>query len=207
MLKKILIGLGVIVAIALIAAFFMPKEFGYEDSIQINATPAQVWQHTNSIKSMDTWSPWVAMDPDGEKTYEGEDGAVNSKGCWDSEVEKVGKGCQWITDFEENKHMGTEMLFEKPNEGAGKAYIDLEESEGGTNLTWGFTGEMPWPMNLMVPMINGGMEEQMGTEWRSGLTSLKELAEASAKADIERAEQEAAAMEETVDEGEEMPTE
>jgi len=49
MLKKILIGLVVILAIAAIALKFMPTQFGYSDSIQIDATPAQVWQHTNSL--------------------------------------------------------------------------------------------------------------------------------------------------------------
>ena len=193
MLKKILIGLVVILAIAAIALKFMPTQFGYSDSIQIDATPAQVWQHTNSLRSMDTWSPWVAKDPNSKITLTGEDGAIGSKNCWDSEVKEVGKGCQWITEIEENKHLGTGMKFERPNEGDGTAYVDLEESEGGTKVTWGFTGEMPWPMNFMVPMINSGMEEQMEPDWGNGLKKLKELSEASAKADAERAAMEAAA--------------
>lgn len=172
----------------------MPKEFGYEDSVQIDATPTQVWQHTNSLKSMDTWSPWVAKDPESKIVLSGDDGAIGSTNCWDSQVEEVGKGCQTLTELEENKHIGTEMMFERPNEGAGKSYVDLEETEGGTKLTWGFTGEMPWPMNLMVPMINGSMGEKMGTDWSNGLNKLKELSEASTKADAERAAMEAAAV-------------
>jgi hypothetical protein len=187
MLKKILIGLGVIVAIALIAAYFMPKEVGYKDSVQIAATPAQVWQHTNSIKSLHTWNPWMAKDPNRTKTSEGEDGAINSKECWDSELtEGIGTGCQSITESEENKHLGTELIFEKPDAATGKSYIDLEESEDGTKVTWEYTGEVSWPMNLMVSMINGKMKENMGSEWVDGLNKLKELSEASAQADADR---------------------
>jgi hypothetical protein len=193
MLKKVLIGIIVIVVVALIAAKFMPTKFGYEDSVEISATPAQVWQHTNSIRSMDTWSPWVAMDPDSKITFEGEDGVLMSKGCWDSEMEDVGKGCQWITDIEENKHMGTEMLFVRPNPGPADAYVDLEALEGGTKVTWGFKSEVPWPWNLSL--LGMDLKAKMGKPWSDGLNNLKALSEASAKADAEREAMEADAAE------------
>lgn len=193
MLKKILIGLVAIIAIALVTAKFLPTEFGYEDSVEISATPAQVWQHTNSIRSMDTWSPWVAMDPESKITFEGEDGALMSKGCWDSKLEDVGKGCQWITDMEVNKHMGTEMLFVRPNPGPADAYVDLEETESGTKVTWGFKSEIPWPWNLMILTMD--MKSKMGKPWSDGLNNLKTLSEASAKAEAEQAAMEAAAAE------------
>ncbi|PCJ64775.1 MAG: polyketide cyclase [Bacteroidetes bacterium] len=209
MLKKILIGLVAILVIALIATKFMTKEFGYEDSVQIDATPEQVWQHTSSLRGMGEWSPWMAKDENIEQTWEGEDGAIGSKNCWTSEVETVGVGCQSITESEANKHLGTSLKFEKPNDGLGNAYVDLEESDGGTKVTWGFTSEMPWPMNLMIPMMN--MKEAMGADWTNGLNKLKELSEASAKADLETAaaaaqaalEAEAAALEESTTEEEE----
>ena len=201
MFKKILIVLVSIIAIVLIAAKIMPNEIGYKDSIEISASPAQVWEHTNSLKSLDMWSPWVAKDPKSKITFEGEDGAIGSKSCWDSKVEEVGKGCQWITDIEVNKHLETEMMIEKPEPGPSTVYIDLEKSALGTKVTWGLHGEVPWPFNLMIPYINKDMASKISADWTTGLKSLKTLAETSARASAQQTalEAQAAASEEFAD--------
>ena len=192
-MKKILIALGAIIVIALIAAAAMPKTFGYEDSITIEASSSNVWKHAGSLKGMDAWSPWMAKDENIKHTWEGEDGAVGSSNCWDSQVEEVGAGCQKVVEVEENKVFLTELNFTRPNEGLGKGYTYLEEDGEGTKVCWGFESEMPWPFNLMIPMMD--MEKQMGEDWSNGLSKLKELSEASSAEEKRIAEEAAAAAE------------
>ena len=204
MLKKVLIGLVAIVAIVLVAAAFMPKEISYSQSIQIDASPSQVWQFTSNLEGLDKWSPWNAKDPEMDQEFSGTSGEVGSKQCWDSENKEVGKGCQEITESEENKHLGTALSFERPRESTGSASIDLEPKDDGTEVTWSMNGPMPWPSNIFLLMMD--MEKMMGKEWNQGLTKLKELSENLAKEQAEQAlqaaqmEAELEASEDAVDE-------
>ncbi len=196
MLKKVLIGLGVIIAIVLIAAAIMPKEMTYEGSIQINAPQEQVWQFTSSLEGLDKWSPWNAKDPGMKQEFTGTSGEVGSKQCWDSENKEVGKGCQEISEIKEYEHLGTILTFERPRESEGTATVDLVAKDGGTEVTWGLKGPMPWPSNIFLLMMD--MDEMMGPDWKAGLNSLKlisETAAAEAKDAAQRMEAAAAAEE------------
>ena len=187
MLKTLFKFLLVILSAALLAAAFMPKTFGYSDAIQISASAEQVWQHTSSIKSLNTWSPWMTKDPKNKIILSGEEGKIGSSCCWESQIYDVGKGCQWIKESVERKQMVTNILFERPRKGPATAYVDLSESKDGTTVSWRFTGDMPWPTNIMIPWINRDIAKNLRADWKNGLTKLKELAEASAKVDAQLA--------------------
>lgn len=197
-MKKILIAIAIILGLALIAAAVMPKIFGYEDAIVINASPSQVWKHTGSLKGMDAWSPWMAKDGNIKKTWEGENGTIGSSNCWDSKVKEVGAGCQTVVEIEENKLFVTELNFTKPNEGRGKGYTYLEDEGQGTKVTWGFESKIPWPFNLLI--LTFDMETQMGEDWSNGLKKLKELSEVTA-AEEKLSKANLAKEEESVNEG------
>ncbi|MFZ4724908.1 MAG: hypothetical protein ACOYMD_05640, partial [Paludibacter sp.] len=77
-LKLIGIGLLVVVAILLIIALFIPKDFAYEKSITINAPIDSVWQNTNSLTGLDKWSPWNDHDPIMKKEMVGVDGTIGA---------------------------------------------------------------------------------------------------------------------------------
>lgn len=194
MLKRfligLLIGLGVFLVLGLVWAAFTPKTFGYSKTVTVNASKDQVWQHVSSLQAVDKWSPWSAKDPAIKQTWEGDAGAVGSSNCWESEVKEVGIGCQTITEVRENEHVGMHLDFKKPDEAEGEAFIDLEESANGTDVTWGFTFDVPYPFNIIVK-LTADMESNMEPDWTNGLNKLKALAEASAQA-VPQAEMEVA---------------
>jgi uncharacterized protein YndB with AHSA1/START domain len=192
MLKKIFIGLLAIVAIIAVIGLLLPKEVPYEGSIEIDATPEQVWQFTNTLENMDKWSPWTVKDPNIKQEFTGTAGEVGSENCWDSQHEEVGKGCQKITAVEANKKMSTSMAFERPFKSTGSASVELTPTENGTSVTWAMVGDFPFPMSLMTPFMD--MEANMSEEWNAGLNKLKELTEAAVAAEAAaNAEAEAAA--------------
>lgn len=115
-----------------------------------------------------------------KQDWTGTSGEVGSKQCWDSESDEVGAGCQEIKTVEENKHLETILTFTRPQPSEGGATVDLVAKDGGTEVTWGMTGPMPYPMNIITLMMN--MEEMMGEDWTAGLNKLKELSEAAANA-------------------------
>lgn len=174
-LKVIGIILVVIIGGVLITALFVSKDFSHEESLSINAPINEVWESTNTLRKMDAWSPWTKLDPDIEQSFSGEPGAVNSKNCWDSQNENVGAGCQTITKVEAPHLLESKLEFTRPMESTGEAYLKLEETPGGTEVTWGIKSEMAYPMNILNLIMSA--EESMGPSFVEGLESLKAIVE------------------------------
>lgn len=169
---KLIVGLLVLV---LIVAIFVDGDFSYEKSVSIDAPIEKVWANTNTLDGMDSWSPWVAKDPNAKSTKSGTDGTVGAESCWDSEHPEVGKGCQTITKIDAPNLLESSMKFERPQESEATGYVKLAEVNGKTEVTWGFQSTMPYPFRVMKLMMN--MEDAVGEDFAWGLNKLKELSE------------------------------
>ena len=174
-MKKIIQLMLVIIAIPLAIAAFLENDIVYKKTIHINAPIDSVWQHTNSLAGLDSWSPWNRKDPNMTKEWTGIDGTIGASQSWDSDTEDVGKGSQTIAKIEAPTYFETDLKFIEPSEMESKGYVRLSEVENGTEVTWGFKSEMPYPFNLFLLFMN--MEDHLGEDWSYGLNSLKELSE------------------------------
>lgn len=167
-LKRILIGLLVLVAIALIVAAIAPKEFNTEKQIIINKPKAEVFDYIKYVKNQDNYGVWQLMDPGMKKNYAGNDGTVGFKYTWDSK--ELGKGSQTITNVVEGEKIETELDF-----GFGKPaqsyIITKEDSPTQTTVTWGIKGKSPYPFNIM------NLFYDMGEDFEKGLQNLKGVLE------------------------------
>ncbi|MEI8272237.1 MAG: SRPBCC family protein [Paludibacter sp.] len=172
-LKIIGIGFAILIALVLIVALFVPKEFTYEKTIAINAPIDSVWPNTGSLTAMDKWSPWNDHDPNMKKKFTGVDGTVGAKQSWDGKV--VGVGSQTITNVQKPTLFETSLDFKTPRESHGKGYVKLLADGNTTKATWGMSGGMPYPFNIMILFMN--MEKSMGKDWDLGLSRLKKLSE------------------------------
>jgi hypothetical protein len=172
-LKYLALAILAIVLVILIVALFVPKTFEYQKSIGISAPIDSVWQNTNSLAALDKWSPWNDHDPNMKKEMTGEDGSVGAKQSWDGKI--VGSGSQTIVNVQKPILLETKLDFVKPHESHGKAYVKLVTDGAGTKVTWGMTGSMPYPFNVMILFMN--MEKAMGKDWDNGLSKLKLLSE------------------------------
>lgn len=176
-LKYVGFSLLAVIFVVLVVAIFVPKTFMYEKSIAINAPIDSVWSNTNSLTALDSWSPWNDLDPKMKKETTGENGTVGSKQSWESEI--VGSGSQTITTIQPPVMIETDLEFVKPQKSQGKAYIKLLTDGTRTNATWGMTGSIPYPMNIMILFMN--LEKDMGKDWERGLYHLKTLSENKSK--------------------------
>lgn len=170
-LKKIVIALLIIIAIPLIIALFVPKDFHNEGEIVVNKPKQVVFDYIKNVKNQDNFGVWQLSDPDMETTSEGTDGTVGFKYSWDSK--KLGKGAQVITNIVEGERMESEMFFLDFNDDANKSYFSVEEkSPDETLVKWGIMGKTPYPWNLMSLFYN------MDKDFDQGLKNLKEILEA-----------------------------
>jgi hypothetical protein len=111
-----------------------------------------------------------------KKTFTGTDGTVGAIAGWDSKDKNVGVGEQEIKKIVEGKRIDFELRFKVPFESTDNAYMITEAvSTNQTKVKWGFDGKMPYPMNLMLPIMN--MEEMLGKDLQDGLNNLKAVLE------------------------------
>ncbi len=174
-MKTLLKIILILIAIPLIIAAFVGNDLVYEKTIHINAPIDSVWEHTNSLSDLDSWSPWNRKDPNMKKELSGIDGTIGAMESWEGEVEEVGKGNQTISKIEAPYLFETDLHFYEPQEMISKGYIKLKESNGGTDITWGFRSEMSYPFNLFLLIMD--MEEHMGEDWNYALATLKDMCE------------------------------
>ena len=175
-LKKILILIVAVIVLALITALFVKKEYAVEREVVINKPKAEVFEYVIYLKNQDNFSVWNMKDPASIRTYTGTDGTVGFIYAWESKMEDVGKGEQEITKITEGERIDMELRFKEPFEANDIAYMITESvSENQTKVKWGFNGAMPYPMNLMLLMMN--MDEMLGKDLQDGLNNLKVILE------------------------------
>lgn len=172
LIKKILVILILIVAIVLTAAYFMPKNYAVEREITINKPVDSVFNYVKSLKNQNEFSVWANIDPKMKITYTGTDGAVGSKSAWESDVKEVGAGEQEITKITEGQRIDFALRFKKPMEDTAVGFMSTETVAGNqTKVKWGISGVIPYPMNIMLPMMK--MDQMIGNDLQKGLENLK----------------------------------
>jgi len=175
-LKKIAIGLVALIAILLIVALFVKKDFNVEREIVINKPKKEVFDYIRFIKNQDNYSKWNMTDPNMKKTYRGTDGTPGFVYSWESDNKNVGSGEQEIKNIKEGEIIEMKLRFKVPFENEDDAYMKtIEVSPMQTKVVWGFKGTMPYPMNLMALCMN--MDKHIGDDLDTGLKNLKTVLE------------------------------
>jgi uncharacterized protein YndB with AHSA1/START domain len=176
-LKTILIAVGILIAVPLIVALFVKKDYEVEREITINKPKEEVFDYVKFLKNQDNYSKWATMDPEMEKTYRGTDGTVGFVSAWESDNKDVGKGEQEIKKITEGERIDFELRFFQPFESTEPAYMTTESvSENQTKVKWGFSGHMDYPMNIMMLFMD--FEKMIGDDLDTGLKNLKSVLEA-----------------------------
>jgi len=166
--------IAAIIVLALIIALFIKKEYTVERDTTINQPVAQVFDYIKYIKHQDAYSVWNKLDPAMQKTYTGTDGTVGFVYAWDSTNKQAGKGEQEITTIKEGERIETGLHFVRPFEGRSVAYMTTHPAGSNqTKVTWGISGKMNYPMNIMLLVLN--MENMMGKDLAGGLANLKNI--------------------------------
>src|SRR5690606_16442933 len=126
-LKNILLILAIIIAIPLIAALFVKREFTSERQITINKPKQEVFEYVKHISNQKDYDVWHKMDPAAKTTTRGTDGTVGFVYAWDGQ--EIGKGEQEITNIVEGERVDTQLRFKEPFESVASCYM-LTEANG-----------------------------------------------------------------------------
>ena len=180
MIKKILLVIAALIvlgiAVIAVAAFVTPTECKVEREITISRPKGAVFDYVKHIKNQNTWGPWYKKDPAMKQDFKGNDGFVGFVYSWKSANEDIGSGEQEIKRIAEGDRIDTELRFKEPFESKADAYM-LTEATGPqtTKVRWGFTTNVPRPMNLMMLAVD--MDAMVGKDFQEGLDNLKQILE------------------------------
>lgn len=169
MLKKVLIGLGVVILLVVVISFFLPSKVHVERSIVINAPAAKVFNEVNSLQKWGAWDPWQAKDPNVQNEYSGPESGVGNKNSWTSSHKEVGSGSQTIVESIPNEKIVSELDF--GNEGKGSGFFNFSAEGEGTKVVWGMEADLG--MNPIAKYFGLMMEGMVAPDFEKGLSNLK----------------------------------
>jgi hypothetical protein len=168
MLKFALIAF-VLVLVFLGYAATRPDTFHVERSIRIQAPAAQIFPLINDFRRWDAWTPFN-KDPAMKKTYSGSAQGEGAMYAWAGNKD-VGTGDITIRQSEAPHKIVFDLHMVAPFEGRNVATIRLDESAGGTTVTWSLDDRHNLMLKVMRLLID--LDKKIGGEFETGLARLQ----------------------------------
>lgn len=170
-LKRIGIGLLILIALLAIIGFFLPGTCHVERSIVIN-TPARVpFALVNDLTEWKKWSAWHKMDPNTKYGFSTPPSGTNAWFSWESEV--TGKGKMTLTDVKEFEYIKAKLEFDGYDPSGADFFF--KEENGSTTVTWTMDSDMG--NNPFARWMSLFMDKMIGADYEKGLAGLKEESE------------------------------
>ena len=180
MLRNILLGLGLLVALFFAIGLVLPDTAHVQRTVKIQAPASQVFALVNGFRQFDKWSPWAGLDPQMKVQFSGPLYGVGAHYEWQGN-KAVGGGTQEIvasTDYAQVKIKLTFAGFGQPS----MASFDLEPDGALTRVTWSLDVKLGGnPIGRYFGLL---MDRQIGPDYERGLARLKTLAESGDKTDF-----------------------
>jgi hypothetical protein len=174
MLKKILIGLALVIVVFLIVVALQPSDFRVTRTATMAAPPATVFAQVNDFQKWRAWSPWEKMDPDMERTYEGPSAGEGAKYAWAGNSD-VGEGNMTITESRPAELIRLKLEFIKPMEGTSDTVFTFKPQGDSTEVTWDMSGKNNFLAKAFCLFMN--MDKMIGGQFEDGLANLKSIVE------------------------------
>ena len=189
--RRIMLWVGVLLILAIAAAYMLPRNVRVERSATIAAPRATLFAVLNSYKLFNKWSPWFELDPKANYTYEGPGAGVGAGLSWVGDPNTLGSGSQIITASEPYERVASDVDFGQGG-GPAKQVYTLTAEGSGTKVSWSMDVDLG--MNPIARWFGLGFDGMIGRDFDKGLGLLKKFAEGLPKADFSGLEIEAASV-------------
>jgi uncharacterized protein YndB with AHSA1/START domain len=173
MLKKI--GIGVVVLLAALFGFAAtrPDTFRVERTVKIDAPPAEIFALISDFHGWSAWSPYEQLDPAMKRSYSGSASGMGAVYEWNSDG-KAGAGRMEITEATLSR-ITIQLDFTRPFESHNIAEFTLEPQGEATSVTWAMHGPNLYLGKVMSIFFD--MDRMIGADFETGLANLKAIAE------------------------------
>jgi Polyketide cyclase / dehydrase and lipid transport len=133
-MTPIVLALVFIAIILIVVIAGQPSEFAVSRQITIAAPPELVFPHVNELRNWEAWNPWGTLDPNCKMTYDGPPAGVGASYSW-SGSNKIGAGCNTITESRRNELVRFRLEFQKPMVATNTAEFTFQPSGEKTVVT------------------------------------------------------------------------
>ncbi|MBL0745175.1 SRPBCC family protein [Chryseolinea lacunae] len=172
MLKKILVGVGVVVVLIIVVGFLQPGTTTSTRKEIIHAPPEAVFAEINNLRQWPAWSWWMKNDPSMTLTFGTPAEGANAFYTW---ISDDGDGKLTIEESVPFQYVKTAINF--TDFGTAHGTYTLEATADGTVLTMDFSYENG--MNPLVRLMSALMiKPEVSKAFEYELSTLKKIAEA-----------------------------
>ena len=180
MLTGILLGIGAIIAAALISVSLQSADFLIERRQRIAASPEELFPQINNLQLMYVWSPWSALDPNCKVEHVGPSSGVGAKQLWNGN-NKIGEGSMEIVASQPFEQVLYKLCFVRPFKAENSVSMTLKPAaDNQTEVTWSTSGKHNFMGKVMCLIMN--IDKMVGKDFEKGLASFKSLVESKSPA-------------------------
>ncbi|MGC3966752.1 MAG: SRPBCC family protein [Pirellulales bacterium] len=154
-------------------AAILPEDFRISHAVVIDAPPAAVFEQVNDLHNWEKWSPWLKMDPETGKKYEGPAAGEGAVFAWTSK--KLGDGRMKIVKSRPDSLIDFDLHFLTPMDSHADVQFTFVPVDGKTQVEWAMSGKSPYTYRVMstVMCMDRGLSQIFG----QGLNDLKSTVE------------------------------
>ncbi len=165
MLKKFLIGFGIILVVFVVIVAFQPSQYRVERRASVPAPAAVVFAQVNDFHNWEAWSPWAKLDPAIKQTYEGAPAGTGAIYSWAGN-NKVGEGRMTLTESRPSDLIKIKLEFIKPFASTCDTEFTFKPDGNQTAVTWSMAGENNFIAKAFCLFMN--MDKTVGGSCGSG---------------------------------------
>ncbi|MBN1200202.1 MAG: GyrI-like domain-containing protein [Bacteroidales bacterium] len=170
---KIVMWLLIILAVLVVIAYLLPRQYKVERSIVIGASSELVYDLTCNLNNWDLWSVWTKeVDTTALFELSGNDCEAGTIWKWNGKL--LGNGELIVTEVVPEKSFSYELLFDEGNfrSTGGFRYEEMADS---VLVIWSDEGDLGF--NPVYRYMGLFMSNTIGPDFELGLERLKEIAE------------------------------
>lgn len=175
MLKKILIGLVLVLVVLCAVIAMQPDSYSVTRSATIGAAPEAVFGLVNDFHRWDAWSPWSKLDPNMKVTFDGPDSGRGAIYSWVGNS-AAGEGRMTILESVPAEKVRIKLDFIKPFPSTADTVFELTPDGSGTKVEWTMSGDHNFLSKGMC-LFTGGMDGMIGPDFERGLAQMKSVAQ------------------------------
>ena len=174
------LGAAALAVVAMLGAYFLPREPEVTRSIDIAMPRKALFPLVADLRHLPEWSPRLTADPDVAIIFTGPLDGVGQAITWQSKLPEVGSGVETITTIDPDS--AVEMSVERAGQPSTTAWFRLDEKgAGATTVVWGYRKDVGFnPVDRYRALAIDGV---VGPDYERGLKRLKAFAETPPKSE------------------------
>lgn len=185
MVRKILVGVGVLVGLLVAIVATRASTFHVERSMTIAAPATVPFSYVENFRAWSAWSPYDKLDPEMKRTYAGPASGVGATYSWAGNA-KAGSGTMTVLENDAPSRIVLRLEFTAPFQATNTATFSFTPVPEGTKVTWAMDGKNSFFGKAAGLVMN--MDTLIGTDFETGLANLKSISEKAAGAHAHQGE-------------------